>query len=149
MWWPNSAIIPLRRTEVFDTATITENATFVRVTSLSDVADGITESDLSFRMTMKPASMVFGKSLERFVIKAWEDYADWQKDVAKMIAEEEDVHFSPEQVAWHAFAYMTIYEVDDEKPDDEPPVFRGYLPLDERLLTIAVSDDVWPVKKEK
>jgi hypothetical protein len=92
------------------------------------VADGIFDGDLAFRLTTRNVLQVFGNNLDVFAQKAWESF------------------YSPSSGPgedWRCFAFLVIFEINDEKPDTEPPTFRGHLPMDERLLTIATSNDFW------
>ena len=86
------------------------------------MADGIFNGDIDFRLTKENVYDVFGDSLERFVTRAWEYFTDAQP-----------------QEDWRAYAFMTIFE--NSETNEASPAFRGYLPLDERLLTIATSED--------
>ena len=126
LWYPSEAVInimPLASDEI----RFLQDATLIRVSPISEVADGIFNGDLAFRLTMMTVSEVFGNSLDRFVRTAWEKY--------------NSPSGNPDEF-WRSYAFMTIYEVDKEKPDTTVPMFRGYLPMDERLLTVATSDFV-------
>jgi hypothetical protein len=121
VWFPVNgskgiAITPISPNQLrFD-----QDCVYIRVTPISNVADGIFTSDIDFRLSLENVYDVFGKSLERFVARAWE-----------MFASEEH------QEDWRAYAFMTVYE--NNENNEGTPTFRGYIPLDENLLTIAID----------
>ena len=126
LWWPVGHGANVEQFAV-DQCRLLEDATLVRVTPISEVADGLFDGDLAFRLTSESVHQVFGNSLERFVTRAWERYN------APGAQPRED---------WRCYAFMTIYEdATTDEPGDiimsKSPTFRGYLPLDERLLTVA------------
>jgi hypothetical protein len=121
LWWPAGKGANVQRVAV-DQFMLLEDATLIRVTPISDVADGLFNGDLAFRLTSESVHQVFGNSLERFVTRAWERYN------APGALPRED---------WRCYAFMTIYENTGDDVSVGSPAFRGYLPLDERLLTVA------------
>lgn len=125
MWWPiHSKSIGITRIGLNE-AQFDQDTALVRVTPISTVADGLFNGDIEFQLSRDTVFDVFGKSLERFITQAWE----------KFKAEEH-------QEDWRAYAFMTLYESDTAKVVMGPPAFRGYIPMDERLLAIATDDDV-------
>jgi hypothetical protein len=124
LWWPIKAKgIAITRIGL-NQAQFEQDTALIRVTPISAVADGIFTSDIDFQLSKDSVFDVFGKSLERFVTQAWEKFKaeQYQED-------------------WRAYAFMTLYESDDTQVIMGPPVFRGYIPMDERLLTIATNED--------
>ena len=119
-WFPTGSIV-LNQVAP-DQCVLLEDATLIRVTPISEVADGLFDGDLAFRLTTESVHQIFGNSLERFVKRAWEKYN------APGAQPRED---------WRCYAFMTIYEHSEDEIHTTTPTFRGYLPLDERLLTIA------------
>ena len=141
-WWPVGQSIVLAKVGE-DQVQFSQDITLIRVTPISEVADGLFDGDLAFRLTTENTHDIFGKNLDMFAVRAWKKFNAQKTDPAEL-------HFGPDATVampgkndWHCYVFMTIFEIDDKKPDTEPPTFRGYLPMDERLLTIATSEDFW------
>jgi hypothetical protein len=126
-WWPAGQEIALAQITQ-DQVQVKQDSTLIRVTPISDVADGLFDGDLAFRLSGEKAIDIFGNSLDRFAEKAWNKL---------------NTNSPEEEYDWLCTAFIAVFEIDEEKLDQEPPIFRGYLPMDERLLTVATSEEFW------
>jgi hypothetical protein len=121
LWWPidiSKSLVVVKTAP--DEVRFEQDSALIRVTPISTVADGLFNGDIDFRLTLETVYDVFGKSLERFVKQAWEMFIT-----------------NEHQETWRCFAFMTVYE--NAETNDKVPVFRGFLPLDESLLTVTID----------
>jgi hypothetical protein len=96
--------------------------THIRVTHINGVTEDL-ETGLTYRLISSNIAIALGKPLEMIAEKAWVTFS-----------------FDPEFEPWKGNTFVGIFEMGFMDSDTEP-LFRGFLPMDERLTAIAIPEN--------
>jgi hypothetical protein len=109
-----------------DEIQFTKDAALIRLIPIGENLDGVGDAGLDFCLGMQEVSELIGSTLILFASIAWKLFKI-------------NSPFGDEYPC--KIAYNAVFELNNGFPNTLEPIFRGFLPRDERLAMIAITED--------